>query len=275
MTVVSFPAFHETYAPLILRYRAEKLRKDTGNQQYYTAAERLEAGRTISAVLRRSLSRPVRLLAFHPIIQVMALLQGFSYGITYIVLSIFSDMRTTAYQDSAEISGLHYIACAISEVAGAQIGGPLMDLVFRKLKERANGEVIPEYHIPLMLPGAILAPIGLFIYGWCAHFRVFWFAVDIGVVLTMFGMQIAGQAMQAYVIDAYPDHTSSATAASQFIRSLTAFAFPIFAPKLYSALGYGWGNSMIAFVGLAIWVPAPLLVWRYGARLRAKAQFSY
>lgn len=275
MVVACYFAFFETYAPLILRCRAEALRRETGDSRYYTAAERLEAGRSVKSVLRRSLSRPLRLLAFHPIIQVMALLSAFYYGILYIVLSTYAEMWMTTYGDSVQTSGLHYIAPSLGEIVGSQICGPLMDIIFKKMKEREDGVIRPEFHIPLLLPGAILAPIGLFLYGWSAHYRVFWLVVDIGVFLTTFGMQVGGQPLQAYVIDAYPEHTSSATAASQFIRSLTAFAFPLFAPKLYHSLGQGWGNSTLAFISLAIGVPAPVLIWLYGPKLRARAQSSY
>lgn len=91
----------------------------------------------------------------------------------------------------------------------------------------------------------------------------------------MFGLQVAGQVLQGYVIDAYQDHVSSAMAATQFLKSLTAFAFPLFAPRLYQTLGYNWGNSMLAFTALAIGVPAPLIIWVWGAKLRAKARSSY
>ena len=79
----------------------------------------------------------------------------------------------------------------------------------------------------------------------------------------------------AYVIDAYGEHTSSALAATQFIRSLTAFLFPLFAPSMYHALGYGWANSILALAGLVLAVPLPVFVWKHGARLRAKAGATY
>jgi hypothetical protein len=66
--------------------------------------------------------------------------------------------------------------------------------------------------------------------------------------------------MQAYVMDSYRKYIVSASAASQFLRSLTGFAFPLFAPKMYEGLGYGWGNSLLTFLYLAIGVPAPLLL---------------
>jgi hypothetical protein len=44
---------------------------------------------------------------------------------------------------------------------------------------------------------------------------------------------------------------------------------------MYSVLGYGWGNSTVAFANLVIGSGAAAVMWYYGARLRAKAQSSY
>ena len=57
-------------------------------------------------------------------------------------------------------------------------------------------------------------------------------------------------------------------------RSIAGFAFPLFAPQLYDTLGYGWGNSLLGFIGIAIGVPAPWIFWRYGAKMRARSQFA-
>lgn len=273
MIVASFLAFHETYAPLILKRKAAKLRKETGDQRYVTAAERVQGDRPlhISRIVGRSLARPLRLLAFHPIIQYLAFLSAFYYGILYIVLSTFSDLWVKQYRERIDISGLHYIALALGEILGSQVTGPSMDRTFKYLRNRANGEERPEWHVPMMLPGALLGPIGLLWYGWAAQARAHWAVVDLGGLLFAFGGQIAGMPIQAYIIDSYPEHASSATAASQFLRSLTAFAFPLFAPKMYEALGYGLGNTTIACIGLAIGLPAPLILWYYGRRLRASA----
>lgn len=69
-------------------------------------------------------------------------------------------------------------------------------------------------------------------------------------------------------MDSYSEYVASASAASQFLRSIFAFAFPLFAPALYARLGYGWGNSTLAFIMLAFGVPGPFLIWGVGARLR-------
>jgi hypothetical protein len=229
-------------------------------------------------IQKEALSRPLRLLTYHPIIQVTSVISAFYYGVLYIVLATFSDLWLQRYNQSVEISGLHYIACALGEIAGSQLCASLMDKLFRRMQACAGGDHVPEFRIPMILPGAFLAPLGLLVYGWSARYRIHWVVVDLGIFITAFGMQITGMAIQAYVMDAYLAHTSSAMAASQFLRSLTAFLFPLFAPKMYANLGYGWGNSMIAFAGLVFGLPAPLLLWFWerslGQRLRAVIEWK-
>lgn len=60
-------------------------------------------------------------------------------------------------------------------------------------------------------------------------------------------------------------------AAMQFDRSLFAFLFPLFAPSIYDRLGYGWGNSLMALVGVVATVPLTVWAWRFGGRLRGKS----
>ncbi|KAJ5629227.1 efflux pump antibiotic resistance protein [Penicillium herquei] len=272
MIVVSFTAFQETYEPLILRRRAERIRRETNDSRYYTADERINANKSALRVIGRALSRPVRLLIFHPIVQISSLISAFNYGILYIVLSTLSDLWTNNYHESVEISGLHYIAVALGEIAGSQLCAKMMDRLYHRLKAQANGEHTPELRVPSVFPGTILGSMGLFLYGWATHYRLHWAVVDIGVFITMLGLQMTGMALQAYVMEAYPEYTGSAGAAQQFVRSLTAFSFPLFAPAMYASLGYGWGNSTLAFLGLFVGLPAPWLLWHYGASLRGKTQ---
>ncbi|KAM0232910.1 hypothetical protein ACHAPO_007368 [Fusarium lateritium] len=273
MAALSFTTFQETYAPAILKQRAQRLRKETG-EPYYTYAERTQEEMSLTKILGQAMSRPLRLLVFHPIIQVAAAISALSYGLLYIVLSSFAELWAQHYGQSVEISGLHYIACALGELLGSQLGAPLMDYWFRKMERRTGGQHVPEHRVPLMLMFAFVAPIGFVVYGWCAEYRVHWAWVDVAMCITMFGMQLAGMPLQAYLMDSYPDHTSSAIAAQQFPRSLAAFLFPLFTPQMYSALGYGWGNSALAFVELTLAIAAPIMLLKYGARLRARATSS-
>lgn len=143
LVCLSLALFRETHAPTILRHKAARLRRNLGNTNYYTAIERLEQDRSVFWVLARSISRPIRLLVFHPIIQIQACLSGFNYGMLYLMLTTFANIWVTQYHESLSISSLHYLALCFGEIAGAQIGGPLMDVSYLKLKARAGGEGAP------------------------------------------------------------------------------------------------------------------------------------
>lgn len=233
-----------------------------------TLDERLDRDLPLLIVLKRALARPLRMLAFHRIIQLTTVMSAVNYGLLYVVLSSFAEVVSSQYNLSIELTGLHYIAIALGELTGSQLGGQLMDILYRRTIRR-HGNHEPEARLPLIYPGAALGSLGLIVFGWAAQYHVHWIVVDIGVFVFSSGLQISGMPISAYVIDVYADATSSALSANQFGRSLAAFLFPLFSPSLYKSLGYGWGNNTIAFVGAAAGLIPPFLLWRYGTRLRA------
>ena len=117
-------------------------------------------------------------------------------------------------------SGLNFISIAIGFTVGAQVAAPITDRVWQHLRKKAAAAnpapdgsepaIVPEYRVPLMLPGAILVPVGLLIYGWCAQANTHWIRPDIGIAIFSAGTTIGSQCQSAYVIDAYPEHTASA-----------------------------------------------------------------
>lgn len=140
-----------------------------------------------------------------------------------------------------------------------------------RLKKRyGTEEGVPEWRIPPMIIGGVLTPIGLAVYGWAAQAHTHWVVPDLGCIILAAGLIIAFQSAQAYIVDAYgAGHAASAAAVSALLRTLCGFAFPLFAPALYGALGWGWGNTVLAGAAVAIGVPSPALFWWYGAKLRS------
>ncbi|KAJ2960174.1 hypothetical protein NQ176_g11067 [Zarea fungicola] len=207
-------------------------------------------------------------------------MQAFDYGILYIVLSTFSELWILHYGQSVEISGLHYIVCSAAEIAGSQTGGHMLDSVYKRRRARQRSGLratahVPESRLPYMIPCLVVGWGGMLMYGWVAQARLHWTVVDVGVFIMLFGLQMGGMPTSAYLIDSYGEHVSSAMGATQFFRSLTAFLFPLFAPSMYRALGYGWANTIISVGGLIISISVAVLLWRFGAALRQRAGSSY
>ena len=69
----------ETYAPKLLKAKAIKLKKDTGNNQLITEYDRPD--KSFATTIKRSLMRPFILLGTQPIVQILALYMAYLYGI--------------------------------------------------------------------------------------------------------------------------------------------------------------------------------------------------
>lgn len=270
--------FRETYAPIILIRKAEVLRKETGNQNLYTKHEQNRLA--LLPKLAATLIRPTRLLATHPLIQILSLYSAYSFGLLYIVHSTFPTLWLERYHQSVSQSGLNFLSNAIGSTIGAQVGAPITDHIWQRLRKKAiaanssprdsEPEIIPEYRVPLMLPGAIFVPIGILIYGWCGQYRSHWIGPNIGIAIFSAGTTVGTQCQTAYVVDAYPDFTASALAAITVLKFLAGFAFPLFAPRLYDTLDYGPGNTLLAGLAILLGIPMPWVLWKYGARIRAR-----
>jgi len=80
--------------------------------------------------------------------------------------------------------------------------------------------------------------------------------------------------IQTYLIDSYQRYAASALAATTLLRSLIGALLPLGGLDLYKKLGIGWGNSLLAFIALAL-LPFPFLFYRYGEKIRNKFKREY
>lgn len=264
----------ETYGPRILKLRAKRLRKETNDAEYQTEFER--QNKTLTQVLRTALVRPFKLLGTQPIVQVLSLYMAYTYGMMYIVLSTFPLLWTSPgyYNESIGMAGLNYISLGLGFWLGSQVCAPLNDRIYRHLKKRNNNVGRPEFRVPLLYVACFCTPVGLFLYGWTAQTRQPWIAPNVGACLFAAGSIITFQCIQTYTVDTYTRFAASALAAASMLRSLAGFSFPLFAPYMYNKLNYGWGNSLLGFISIAIGVPAPYFLWVYGERLRKASTYA-
>ena len=124
-----------------------------------------------------------------------------------------------------------------------------------------------------MLLGGTLTPIGLFLYGWTVEVRTHWIVPIIGTSFIGFGLAVTNIPVLSYMVDAFGVYSASAVAASLLLRCIFGAVLPLAGPPLYGSLGYGWGNSLLGFLAL-LFLPIPLLLMRYGERLRKSSKFQ-
>jgi len=242
----------ETYAPVLLRWEAQK------------------AGMEIKrkSSLKTELMRPIHIMLHRPIIWPISLLGTLAFGVYCLVLSTYATLWIEIYHETELMGSLHYIAIALGTTIAGQIGSRILDIIYRRMSTKSNGEGRPEYRIPYILPGVLLMPIGLVWYGWSAEHKLAWIIVDIGTVIFTLGSFVAAQGVVAYQLDEFAEFSASANAASRVVSYVLAFAFPVFAPGMYGGMGYGWGNGLLGLVLMVLGLPVCWVLWRWGERLR-------
>jgi multidrug resistance protein len=278
--VVGFIFLRETYAPVLLEQKAAKIRKSFRlDEEKGRKAPRVhtvydDASREWKALFKRSLIRPFVFGATEPIIQLFGLYMMLIYGMLYIFLTSIPTMFYKTYHKSVGITGLHYAALGLGLFIAMQITARLMDKVYVHLKQKNGGVRKPEFRLPTIVPGTILLPAGLLITGWTIQAKTHWIGPDVGLALVGGGTVICFQGIQTYIVDCYSLHAASALAAVSFMRSLAGFGFPLFAPAMYDALGYGKADTILAAIAIGLGCPAPWLFWKYGERIRNRSRFA-
>ncbi|KAH8671539.1 major facilitator superfamily domain-containing protein [Xylariales sp. PMI_506] len=257
----------ETYGPTILNQKTQKLRKSTGNQELRSA---LSDAKSPKEHFKAAIIRPLKLLLITPIVSVMALYVAITYGILYLLFTTFSYVYVDVYGFDEGQSGLTFLPAGLGMMIGVMTLGPVSDAIVKRNRAAGNKHV-PEIRLKpaITVPSALALPIGLFLYGWTIYKAVHWIVPMIGVLIFTAGLMGIMMSVQNYLLDTYPAYAASVTAAITVLRSVLGALLPLAGLDMYEALGLGWGNSLLAFISLAL-VPLPLVLFIFGARIRGK-----
>ncbi|KAK4145643.1 general substrate transporter [Dichotomopilus funicola] len=272
IAVFTFFTLQESYAPVILERKTRRLRKETGNPNLRSELE--SAGASPAEKVKLAIVRPLKLLFLAPIVTCTSLYVAITYGTLYLLFSTFSLVFPRYYGFDEGQSGLVFIPSAIGMAIGIVVFGALSD---RRVKNNLDSGAEHRAEIRLTpaftLPAGIAIPAGLFIYGWTIQYHIHWIVPMVGVVIFAFGLMGIMMCIQNYLLDVYPRAAASVTAALAVLRSLAGALLPLCAVSMYGALDMGWGNSLLAFIAVAL-IPIPLLFYFFGARLVKKFEIN-
>ncbi|KAI1060387.1 hypothetical protein LB506_007150 [Fusarium annulatum] len=263
VTLVTFLFMHETSSINILKSKAARLRKETGNPNLRAVGDKQTP---VKQLVLHALTRPMKFLFTSPIVALISLYIAFNFGVTMLLFATFPTVYENTYHWSVSVSGLAYI--------GVGVGCAIGVITFAKLSDRLlnakEAQCRPEPRLIMMMFVSPMFPIGLFIYGWTTEFKVHWVVPIIGTAICGPGAVIINSSSQTYIIDIFgPQAAASALAAITLLRNLTGAFLPLAAPALYANLGLGWGNSVLAFITVAF-IPVPIYFYLYGASLRKR-----
>lgn len=254
----------ETYAPLILKRRAAKLRKEKGNPDIITEQEKHKL--TLMDIVRTSLIRPITMIMTEPVLDLMCMYIVLIYAMLYAFFFAYPVIFGKLYGYNDGQIGLMFIPILIGAFF-ALLTTPIIERQFKEVCK--SRDPTPEDRLIGALIGAPFIPISLFILGATSFKHIIWVGPASSGIAFGYGMVLCYYAVNNYIIDSYQKYAASALAAKVFLRSGGGAAFPLFTTQMYNRLGLQWASWLLAFLGVGMFF-IPFGFYFFGSKLRAK-----
>ncbi|KAI5865133.1 MFS general substrate transporter [Durotheca rogersii] len=268
---VFLTCFRETYKVAILRRRAARLRRETGDPALRTVFD--VEGVSRSQKLWEAITRPFSVLAGSGVLQSLSVFGAVSFAYFYIMATTLPDILETLYGLSAAAAGSALISFSIGSLVSVAICNRALDGIYVRMRDANKGVGQPEYRLPLLVFGGFALPLVASLYGWTAR-------AHLPVPLLIFTVGVMGATMllsflplTAYVVDAFGLYAASAMTVVIVTRCLAGTFIPLASERLVDRFGYGVGLSLIGCFSL-LFAPIPALVLRYGPKWRQRSRYT-
>jgi multidrug resistance protein len=215
----------ETFAPILLKWKATHLRKITGDDRYVAEVE-IRADPFWKRLLH-ALYRPFILTAREPIVILFALYLTVVYIILFTFLDGYTYIFGRTYGFSEGITGLSFLGIGIG-LCFASLWVPLIhhwakrDLAIAREQYGPNARNPPEQRLWFAMLGAPAVPISLFWMGWTNYKSVSYWNALVASVLFGYGILCIFISSYQYIIDSYEMYAASALASLTLIRYVAA-----------------------------------------------------
>lgn len=268
--LLAFFALPELYPPVLLKRKAARLRKSTGNQAYWHPHEDVRLD--FQSIVTKQLSRPLLMLFTEPMVTSIALYASFVYGLLYLSLEVFPIVFYQNRQYKLVISTLPFLAIFIGVVCALGINLSNQSR-YARLVEKNKGRPVPEGRLPPMIIGGTLFVIGLFWFGWTAAPQHSWVLPVVAGALLGGGFNVIFQQCVNFLVDTYGLYAASAVSANTFLRSIFASSLPLVAKPMFKNLGVGPAMSILGGVA-SLALTVPFIFIKYSIRLRKMSRFA-
>ncbi|EJS43641.1 tpo2p [Saccharomyces arboricola H-6] len=257
-------AIPETYAPVILKKKAARLRKETGNPKIMTEQE--AQGISMSEMMRACLLRPLYFAVTEPVLVATCFYVCLIYSLLYAFFFAFPVIFGELYGYKDNLVGLMFIPIVIGALFALATTFYCENQYLKIVKER---KPTPEDRLMGAKIGAPFAAIALWILGATSYKHIIWVGPASAGLAFGFGMVLIYYSLNNYIIDCYVQYASSALATKVFLRSCGGAAFPLFTIQMYHKLNLHWGSWLLAFISTAM-IALPFAFSYWGKDLRHK-----
>lgn len=261
----------ETYGPVLLRRRAERLSQLTG-KVFRTKIDMEQGGISLQRMFGTTLLRPWVLLFREPIVLLLSIYIAIIYGALFMMFGAFPIVYQEGRGWNQGVGGLAFMGIMVGMIFGIIYTIPDTYRYLRVL-DRHEGCAPPESRLPPVMVAAICIPIGLFWFAWTTYPSIHWMVSIVGGAPFGFGIILVYLGIMNYLVDSYTIFAASVLAANATLRSLFGAIFPLFVTYMYEGLGNQWASSIPAFLTV-LCMPFPFIFYKYGKTIREKCKYA-
>ena len=264
----------ETYAPILLKWKAAHLREISDDPRYRAEVEIRDE--SFISRLRTALYRPFLLTFSEPVIMLLALYLTVIYIILFTFLDGYTYIFTETYGFSQGLTGLSFLGIGIG-LCGTSVLIPVIYVWAKRdlalIKERGGSKLPPEFRLWFAMLGAPAIPISMFWMGWTAYPSISPWSPLAASVLFGYGILCVFISSYQYIIDSYESYAASALSSVTLIRYVAAGGMIEVGIPMYENLGVHWTLTILGAISLLM-VPVPYLFYAYGTKIRARSKYA-
>ncbi|KAI1438509.1 major facilitator superfamily transporter [Xylaria sp. CBS 124048] len=261
----------ETYAPVLLTRRAQKIRKADPTRQVYAAFE-LEP-KDAKQIVTRVLTRPIRMALTELIVTATCLYLALVYSIFYLSFDAFPIIFQGLYGLTPGVTGLLFLPILAGALIALCIFFAWDSYLGRAQKRNEPWTKKEEYRrVPLASIGGPIFAIALFWLGFSSKHDVPFIVPSLAGICFGMGFQLIFIGMLNYLTDAYEIFAASAAAASSSARSLLAVVLPLATTPMFNQLGISGAMGLLGGLSLLLSAIPYIFMWK-GETLRAGSAF--
>ncbi|ORY70948.1 MFS transporter [Pseudomassariella vexata] len=269
--VVFLTCFRETYKVPILRRKADRMRRDTGNDMLRTIFD--VEGQKSGTMLWEAMMRPFIVLFGSGVLQILSLFGSVAFSYFYVLSTSLPDVLSERYHLSPAQIGSAFLSFSVGSFISVMVSNQLLDRIYIRLRDVNKGVEKPEYRLPLTMLGGFTLPFAVAAYGWAAALHLHLSLLMLSTALLGFSLMFATLPLTAYVVDAFGLYSASALTAVIVTRCLGGTFIPLATGPLAERFGFGLGVSALALLGLCL-APVPVLLLRYGSKWRQRSKYT-
>ena len=263
----------ETYAPVLLHWKAKQLQRLTGDTRY-TSSHSLSRAPNLTR-LRTIITRPFTLTFTEPILLLNGLWMIMVWILMFTLLRGYHYVFGATYHTSETVTGL----CFLGLVTGLLFASATVPLIYLCLRSHFHrpgvSNLRPESRLWYALISTPVIPVSLLWMGFTARSdgsTSIWSPLAASVVLG-YGMLGTFTSCCEYIGQCFGPNTGFALSWNTWARYTIAGIMVEASPHMWRGLGVQYTLTMLACV-CAVLVPIPYVFYCWGPAFRARSRMA-